>query len=243
MTATMEFAAPSSPAAPQRRGQLALSLQEAFTVAVRLRSNRQVAADAQSFRAHIKQLLAGADRDARGAGYDGASVKLAVYAFIAFLDESVLNSSQPMFAEWPRQPLQEEVFGDHMAGETFFRYLQELLGRQDSEETADILEVFQLCMLLGFRGRYAAQPGELNALMSQVQSKISRIRGESRRLSPTWPLPEGEAPPAARDPWLRRLGLAAAGTLALALILFLAYSLFLHSGITDVRALVARLGR
>ena len=34
-----------------RRGQLAMALQEAFTVAVRLRADRQVAADADSFRA------------------------------------------------------------------------------------------------------------------------------------------------------------------------------------------------
>jgi type VI secretion system protein ImpK len=103
------------------RGDLALALQEAFTVAVRLRAGRQVAADATSFRAHIKQLLGAADQRARAAGYDGDTVKLAVYAFIALLDESVLTSGQPMFAEWARQPLQEEVFGEHMAGENFFR--------------------------------------------------------------------------------------------------------------------------
>ncbi|MGH7505688.1 MAG: DotU family type IV/VI secretion system protein, partial [Longimicrobiales bacterium] len=78
-----------------RRGELALALQEAFTVAVRLRTNRQVAANADAFRAHVKQLLGAADRQARGAGYDADLVRLAVYAYIAFLDESVLNSSQP----------------------------------------------------------------------------------------------------------------------------------------------------
>src|SRR5687767_14449420 len=126
------------------RGELALALQEAFTVAVRLRAGRQVAADAASFRVHVKQLLASADQRARAAGYDGDTVKLAVYAYIALLDESVLNSAQPMFAEWSRQPLQEEVFGEHMAGENFFRTVQELLARQDSEAVADLLEVYQL---------------------------------------------------------------------------------------------------
>ena len=49
---------PSSHAgASSRRGQLALVLQEVLTATVRLRANRQVAADAESFRGHIKQLL------------------------------------------------------------------------------------------------------------------------------------------------------------------------------------------
>src|SRR5690606_10520389 len=153
-TSTQDHPPRTTAAQNPRRGQLALALQEPFTVAIRLRANRQVAADADSFRAHIKQLLGAADRAARRLGYDGGDVRLAVYAFIAFLDESVLNSNQPMFAAWPRQPLQEEIFGEHMAGENFFRYLDDLLARQDSEDLADLLEVYQLCMLLGFRGRY-----------------------------------------------------------------------------------------
>ena len=63
-----------------RRGLLALTLQEPLTAAVRLRANRQVAADADSFRTHIKQLLGQSDQEARRAGYDSDTVKLAVYA-------------------------------------------------------------------------------------------------------------------------------------------------------------------
>ena len=83
---------------------------------MRLRANRQTAADADSFRAHLKQLLATADDQARRSGYDQGTVKRAIYAVTVFLDESVLNSSQPMFADWPRKPLQEEIFGGHMGG-------------------------------------------------------------------------------------------------------------------------------
>lgn len=229
-------------ASPLQRpqGRLALFLQEAFTVSVRLRANRQVASDAASFRAHIKQLLSAVDRDARRAGYDGESVKLAVYAFIAFLDESVLNSGQAMFADWFRQPLQEEVFGEHMAGETFFRHLQDLVGRQDSEELGDVLEVFLLCLLLGFRGRYGSSPGELQGFVAAAQSKLSRIRGGAAPLSPAWSLPEGEVATTQRDPWIRRLAYGAAATLILALILFLGFRLALHSGVSELSALASR---
>lgn len=224
-----------------RRGELALALQEAFTVAVRLRTRRQVAANAQAFRAHVKQLLQSADRQARAAGYDPAQVRLAIYAYVAFLDESVLNSGQSMFAEWGRQPLQEEVFGDHVAGETFFRQLSELLNRQDSEELADLLEVYLLCLLLGFGGKHAADPGTLQAMQGAVQEKIRRVRGGPPPFAPQWSLPEGEQVTADRDPWVPRLGVAAIATLVLALALWVILHFALGADLSELDAVAARL--
>jgi type VI secretion system protein ImpK len=241
-SATLEMPASSPAQAVQRHGQLALTLQEAFTVGVRLRTGRQVAADATSFRAHVKTLLGAADGEARKAGYDGATVKLAIYAYIAFLDESVLNSGQQMFAGWPSQPLQEEIFGDHVAGETFFQYLSDLMRRQDSEELADLLEVYLLCMLLGFRGRYGADPAALQSVISMVQDKVRRIRGSLGEISPAWGLPADEAFAAPGDPWMRRLLLIAGGALVLALVLYVVYLLLLRSGVGELDALASRLG-
>ncbi|CAN5668783.1 type IVB secretion system protein IcmH/DotU [soil metagenome] len=241
-TATLESVPRASAASPTRRGVLALLLQEAFTAAIRLRGNRQVVANADAFRAHIKQLLATADREARQAGYEGEYVKLAVYAFVAFLDESVLNSNQPAFAAWPRQPLQEEIFGDHTAGETFFLHLRELLSRQDSEELADVLEVFQLCLLLGFRGRYGVgdQSG-IEGLTAAVQEKIVRIRGGQPPLSPMWALPPQETVAVAHDPWVPRLAVATAAAIALAVVLFVVFRLLLDSGITELQTITSKL--
>ncbi|MGH7528250.1 MAG: DotU family type IV/VI secretion system protein [Gemmatimonadales bacterium] len=197
-------------AAPSRRGQLALALQEVLTATVRLRANRQVAADAESFRTHVKQLLSGAERDARRVGYSSDDAALALYAAVAFLDESVLNSTQPMFASWPSRPLQEEIFGGHMGGEIFFQHLRQLLGRQETEDLADLLEVFQLCLLLGFQGRYSAgDRGELRSLSTGTEDKIRRIRGNFGELSPAWTPPTGETVPRTRDRWLPWLGVAA----------------------------------
>lgn len=223
-------------------GQIALAFQEAFTVTVRLRANRQVASDAASFREHIKRLLAGADRTVRESGYSEEYARLAVYAFIAFLDESVLNASQPMFSEWSRRPLQEEIFGDHMAGETFFTQLRDLLKRQDSPELADILEVYELCLLLGFRGRFGSDhAGELRSLSSTVREKIDRIRGGRVPLSPRWKPPADEDVPATRDPWLRRLGFAGAAVAALVIVLLVAYVFALRPGIGAVSELAGRI--
>jgi type VI secretion system protein ImpK len=226
----------------RRRGELAILLQEAFTAAARLRANRQVAQDADSFRLQVKQLLGAADQEARQAGYDPGYVKLAVYAYIAFLDESVLNSGQPMFAGWPRQPLQEEIFGDHMAGQTFFTRLDELLAGADSEDLADLLEVFLLCMLLGFRGRYGlGEDGGLRDRIAFTQAKIRRIRGGEGPIAPAAELPTGEAIPAARDRWLPRVAALAALSLVLAAALFATFRLSLGARVGEIQALASQL--
>jgi len=240
---TITLGPPGAPPAGAQHppGELALVLQEAFTVAARLRSSRQAAPDAESFRQRVKQLLTVANDEARRAGYGAENVRLATYAYIAYLDESVLNSGLAIFSEWPRQPLQEEIFGEHMAGETFFRYLQELLSRQDSAELADVLEVFTLCMLLGFRGKYSAGgQGNLQGLVVAAQEKIGRIRGGRTELSPSWRPPD-DVIAAPRDPWVRRLAIAAVALLALALVLFVVYTLVLHGGLTDIRTLASGL--
>lgn len=223
-------------------GQLALCFQEAFTVTVRLRRNESVAADSETFRRRIKQILVAANNDARDHGYDQDDTRLGVYAFVAFLDESILGSSQAMFSDWSRKPLQEEVFGDHRAGETFFHNLRELLDRRDSPALADLLEVYQLCLLLGFRGRFgSAEGGEIYSLISRVEERIERIRALPSELSPSGEPPAHEEAPEARDPWARRLTLAAAGTGGFALILLVAYLLLLGGGVDKIQLLAENL--
>jgi type VI secretion system protein ImpK len=229
-------------AAAQPTGALALALQEAFIVAIRLRSQRQVAADPASFRQHVKQLVSVADHEARQLGYDPAYISRAVYAYLAFLDESVLGSRQASFTEW--QPLQADVFRDHNAGETFFQYLDELLGHQDSAPLADLLEVYQLCMLLGFRGRFgAAGQSGLQEKTITTAEKIRRIRGSEKELSPSWALPEGEVVEAPRDRWLPLLAALAAGALALCVVVFLVSWLSLRSRTAEVTEVLSQLLR
>ena len=228
---------PSPPAERgYRRGLLALALQEALTTTVRLRANRQSATDATAFREHVKQLLTRAHDDARRAGYGGEDVKLAIYAAVVFLDESVLNSRHPAFVEWPRRPLQEELFGGHMGGETFFQNLHALLSRQDTDDLADVLEVHQLCLLLGFEGRYGAGGGdELRAWRSAVADKVTRVRGRPGALSPAWGPPTNEVIPVPKDPWVRPLAYGAIAVfLASSLTAFL-FWIWQQSWITDLR--------
>lgn len=227
-----------------RRGQLALAFQEVLTVTARLRANRQGAADAESFRSHVKHLLSTAEREARSMGYAPEHVALALYAAVVLLDESVLNSALPMFAAWPSKPLQEEIFGRHIGGEIFFQQLRDLLGHQDSEDLADVLEVYQLCLMLGFWGQYrGTDRGEVRGLVSAVAEKISRIRGPFGELSPAWAPPEGETIPKVTDRWARGLVLAAIGSWLLAFAVFGAYRHSLGAGADELRTVVAQTTR
>lgn len=226
-----------------RRGRMALSLQEALTTVARLRADKQVASDAESFRTRIKQVLATAEADARAAGYAAEDIRFALFAVIAFLDETVLNSGQPMFANWSSRTLQEEVFGVHMAGELFFQYLQQLMVKQDSADLADLLEVFSLCMLLGFKGRYSATQGsDVPVLIQHVGAKIERARGKHGELSPAWRPSQADIG-RKRDPWVPRLVVAAATTLLVAAGLFVFFTVSLRSGTSEMKTETARLSR
>ena len=161
---------------------------------------------------------------------------------VALVDESVLNLRSPAFADWPRRPLQEELFGHHVAGEVFFQNLQDLLGKTDSPDLADLLEVYQLCLLLGFAGRYSlGGRGELRAVGEAVAEKIRRIRGAAGEISPAWALPPEAVRRAGTDPLVRKFGIAAAACGLLAVILFVVYKLILGSGVSSLGDLAGKL--
>ena len=170
---------------------LAFLYQGLLTIIVRLQAGREQMPEAQSFRARAKKLLTDVERDARRIGYDADDVKDTHLAVTTFLDSVVLHSTEAGRAEWERQSLAEELFGIADAGEVFFDKLDDLRGRRDSQHLADILEVYLLCLLLGFEGRYAGGlRGELNAVKDKTRRRIDDIRGKPGRLSPTGLLPD-----------------------------------------------------
>jgi type VI secretion system protein ImpK len=225
-----------------RRGLLALALQEALTAVARVRANRQAITDATSFRNHIKQLLNAGHEEARRAGYESEDVKLAIYALVVFLDESILNSPNPALAGWSRKPLQEELFGEHMGGQVLFENLRALLARQDSEELGDVLEVYQLCLLLGFQGQYAAAgQSEVPRWAGAAAEKMARIRGGTPGLAPGWVPPERESFPVLRDPWIRSVGFTALGLSFTAILTWVILKVTLGSWVANLQSL--KLGR
>jgi type VI secretion system protein ImpK len=227
----------SSSAMDRRGWNLALEFQEVLTIVVRVRYNRQAVTDAHSFREEMKKHLRVAEQRARSRGYSEEDVKRVIFAVVAFLDESVLSSRNPTFSDWPRLPLQAELFGNQLAGEVFFQELQRILNRQDSNETADLLEVFGLCLLLGFKGRYAAGgSGDLRSVQVAVREKLRRIRGSSGALSPRGMIPADAVRLVQADPWVRRLLIAAIATTAITVVFGIMFKLILLYGASAVSA-------
>ncbi len=237
MTAPAATAAASEPVVVH--GRLALALQEALTAIVRLRAERQPVNDAAAFRAQMTQLLARAEQDARTAGYGTQDVRLAIFAVVAILDESALNTRQPAFADWSRRPLQDELFGGHMAGEWFFQHSEQLLARTDDAHLADVLEVHLLCLLLGFRGRYGTtnDNASLHTITVRLAERIARLRGQPGDLAPSWRPPRDGI--VTRDPWLRRLVTGAMLSLLLAIVLWGVYWFTLRGFNTELQAMKA----
>ena len=246
MGATM-FGATSIKAAEQpgnrRRDNLAIVYQNLLTVIARLRANRQVINDAQAFRVQMQSALRAAEKEGIGKLYPPEDVRLATFAIVAFLDESILNSTNPAFSDWPRMPLQEEMFGHHRAGEVFFENIDRLLSRGDSHGAADLLEVYSLCILLGYKGKYGlSEQDSLRPVLDAIAEKIRRIRGPLPGLSPAWAIPEGTVKVIEADPWIRRLAIGALAGAFIALLFFIFFKALLSSGASSVHALAALLG-
>jgi len=213
-----------------KTNNLALAFQEVFTVILRTRFFVQRVENAESFRATLRKMISAAVKDASAVGYSDEASKMAIYAMIGFLDESVLNSKDPTFADWARRPMQEEMFGGHFAGELFFRNVTELLNRPESAEVADVLELHALCLLLGYRGRFAfGDASEIHAILHRLRDKILRIREAYALFRPA---ETPAAPPAPkRDPWVRRLALTVILLAVFTLLAYLGYVLILSQSL------------
>lgn len=224
----------------RRAENLAFVFQEMLTVGERLRSNRQQVADATSFRAQIWAAVRQAEDDGRRRGYTTDDIELAVFAVVAFVDESILSLRSPVFADWPRQPLQLERYGHQVAGEIFFQNLTKLMTRTDSQELADLLEVYQLALLLGFGGRYnLGGRGELRGITVQTGDRIQRIRQTSGWLAPGWQLPMEPPVKTGGDPWVSRMYVIVIVCVVMVVVVYMMCSLFLTSGASDIGRMAA----
>ena len=112
------------------------------------------------------------------------SIDEAKYALIALIDETVLSVAGICRDYWLTRPLQLEHFGDNIAGQEFYNKLQKMLLQPESKK--DVLEVYYLCLSLGFEGKYKiSNAEERGAIMEDLGRKLRRTRiRASSELSP-----------------------------------------------------------
>ena len=110
-------------------------------------------------------------------------IDAAKYAFCAAVDEIMLHSQFGIRDAWEQRPLQMVVFGDQLAGKNFFNRLESLRVRGSAHLQA--LEVFHMCLLLGFQGRYNVDGLEkLSYLTARLGDEIRHMKGKSAGFAP-----------------------------------------------------------
>ena len=139
----------------------------------------------------------------------------AIYALAAFMDEQILRSPWPARQQWMAQPLQLIYFHENTAGEGFYN---RLAGLEADPDRAHVVQIYYLCLALGFQGKYAVgHPGEWAAVTERTASLLSRKIPSGDTISPAAYPTRGQAKFSARE--FPLLG-AALGFLGLALVVF-----------------------
>lgn len=132
--------------------------------------------DAAALRARALELKGRFERDAGEQGFTAADTDDAVFAMVAFLDETILNNRGGAREVWISRPLQLELYGRQLAGEEFFERLDRL--RRDRETRIEALEVYACCLAFGFAGRFRLSPPEkLAELIADTLRDVEAVRG------------------------------------------------------------------
>ena len=223
---------------------LASCYQEILTVAARLRSKKFALGDAAVFRTQVRQALQQAESCAQSSGYSQEDTRLTSFAVVALLDETILNSSNPAFRDWAHKPLMLDLYSTLNAGETCFEHMRAALNRGETTSTIDLLEIYFLCLALGFRGRFnSSGSGEqLRGWRDPMAEKILRIRGggDPVVLSRSW-MPEADIEmPAASNRMTRIAFSCCVGVFAVNLLLVGLYYWLLSRGAAELASFIPR---
>jgi type VI secretion system protein ImpK len=154
-----------------------------FLIVIRMRESEDLgapAALAKLIRFYINLF----DKNCTVIGMPQEDIAVAKYAIVALLDETVLSIAGPCRDHWISSPLQLELFGDNIAGEEFYRKLDKLL--VEPEKMREVLEVYYLCLSLGFEGKYKiGNKQERDRIIDNVGRTLQRtLKARSPGLSP-----------------------------------------------------------
>jgi type VI secretion system protein ImpK len=207
-----------------------------FDLILRLKAG--IVAPSNDLRPKIAAMLT--DFEKRGERYRFSSkiIQVSKFALAAFVDETVLSNNFNLKEEWEKNALQLEYFGEQLAGDKFFEKLLAMIKQIDV--TADAVEIYYVCMLLGFKGRYGVYEKEkLLAIMQQTANALVKA-GKIRpvELSPHWLANDQPKPPEKRGmpTWAK---ISALGGLCFAiiiyLVMFLTVSTFLRNAIDKLQ--------
>ena len=190
----------------------------------------------ESLSASLITLLDQAANRAREYQFAEGEIREALFAMVAWVDESAMSRNWPGAEAWRRSPIQRHYFSTSRAGVEFFQRLEAL-----PEAAQGAREVFGMALLSGFQGRYATRPG--GELANYRRQLLERIVLDNHMppldaLSQIFPQPQLDLPGRALQ--LRR-GLPGLSLLLLVVIpllalcgLYLAFDFALGQQVADI---------
>lgn len=198
-----------------------------FDLILRLRAG--IVQPSNNLRPQCAKLLDEFEKRSERYRFNHKVVRVSKFALAAFIDETILTNDFPLKEEWEKYPLQLEYFGEQLAGNKFFDKLLAMI--KQMKVTADAVEIYYVCMLLGFKGKYAVyeQDKLLSVMQKTAKALVKAGKIVPTELSPNWLANDQPEPP-------KKLGMpgwakiSAFGGLGFAVIVYLI--MFLSSSIT-----------
>jgi type VI secretion system protein ImpK len=144
--------------------------------------------DVAGLREHVARQITLFEQKARALSVDPETVLAARYTMCAFLDEIVLSTPWGSDSSWSAQSLLVSFHKEAWGGEKFFQILERM--SQDPLRNIDLLELMNICLLLGFQGKFSVMEqgaSKLSEIQDQLFRTIRLYRGDIERdLSPHW---------------------------------------------------------
>lgn len=206
---------------------------EFFLLGLQIRAGSVELPACETLRRRVLLLFETLKSKAQLAGVIPTDVDDVRYALAAYLDEMIQYAEWPGKAEWTRQPLQAILFSESKAGSTFFSRLQQVRKRSKGA-----LEVYYLCLVLGFQGEYRLGGAhELEELIDDLRRELTQ--GTSPKISVHGMRPEAVGLGGKSLPLVPLAGIVLLASIVIVVLLYLVLS----SSTTDAVDLLQRLGR
>jgi type VI secretion system protein ImpK len=156
----------------------------AYGLNLRERLDRREQPDLTAEQSELRSLLKTANEAQRWPdfGGDGDRFLGIRYALTCWLDEVMIDS--PWQAVWRERKLEEALYNTNDRAWKFWHQARLAQGRAST----DTVEVFYLCVMLGFRGEGPERPETIYSWRDAVEAQLSRLQAQQ------WPGP-GELQP------------------------------------------------
>jgi len=210
---------------PSAVRRLSTIYSDCFALVLQLRATEDFGPP-DMLRERLTELLREAERAAQGQGIAAAETRSASFALVSFIDETILSSNWRHKESWLTDPLQKQLYDRTDAGEEFFSRVEEML--EHPQRDAEVLEVYYLCMTLGFKGKYQLHSqGQLRALIETIREQLRKAAGFTAATLAPHGTPDDQAVAAFKSKLPTWVVLALAG--ALALVIYVAMSFYIES--------------